>query len=427
MQALKAVTSILEKKSPESVQKQFYTFDGPLPLESGATLGPITIAYETYGTPNVDRSNAILITHALTGDSHAAGFYPDPPAPGHSASGDSQSKQAAGWWHNMIGPGKAFDTSQYWIICANILGGCQGSTGPSSINPKTGRPYGLDFPVVTVGDMVEAQARLMDYLGIQQLYAVAGGSLGGFQALEWSLRFPDRVGAVICLASGYKLSAQGIAFNAVGRYAITSDPNWKEGQYYSGETSPDYQPFNPFTIQYGLGSGPDQGLATARMLAHITYLSEQSLENKFGRRLQSSPNLKYEFSAEFAVESYLDYQGKKFISRFDANSYLYITKAMDYFDLERQYGPLHDVFSRAKAKFLLISFSTDWLFPTLESRKIIRALRQNHLDASFIEVDSPFGHDAFLLEPEQLTRIIQPFLNHVPAIPSPSRRGRGSG
>lgn len=365
---------------PIRVEKQFFTDDSPLTLESGKTLHPLTLAYETYGQPNADRSNAILILHALSGDSHAAGVYTD------------QDKKP-GWWDDLIGPGKAFDTKQYWVICSNIIGGCMGSTGPNSPNPQTGKPYSLDFPMITIGDMVQAQHRLMTHLGVESWYAVAGGSIGGFQLLEWVLRYPHQVQRAICMASGPKLSAQGIAFNAVGRHAITTDPNWHGGDYYDS-------------------TDVILGLATARMMAHITYLSEESLNHKFGRRLQDGgDSFRYDFATEFAVESYLEHQGKTFIDRFDANSYLYITRAMDYFDVSTQYGPLAQAFQTVQARFLVLSFSSDWLFPPSESRRIVSALVQNNKDVSYVDIETPFGHDAFLLEVAQMTRAVRSFLS----------------
>ena len=365
------------------IRPQQFTFgstDSPLVLESGRTLAPIDIVYETYGEPNADRSNAILICHALSGDHHAAGYhtYDDP---------------RTGWWDSMIGPGKGFDTTRYWVICANIIGGCKGSTGPGSIDPQTGRPYGLDFPIVTIGDMVEAQKRLIDHLGIERLYSMAGGSMGGFQVLEWALRYPQMVRSAIVIASAARLSAQAIAFNSVGRSAIIQDPAWAQGQYGA--------------------KGPEKGLAIARMVGHITYLSEMLLDAKFGRRLQSADRLSYNFTNEFAIESYLDHKGSTFTQRFDANSYIYITKAMDYFDLTRSYGPLKEAFARMAARSLFVSYSSDWLFPTIQTREMVRALLSNGKPVSFIEIDSPYGHDAFLVEAEKLARILSGFLEGV--------------
>jgi homoserine O-acetyltransferase len=353
------------------------TESDPLVLESGRTLGPVDVVYETYGKPNENRSNAILICHALSGDHHAAGYH-------------SPHDRRTGWWDNMIGPGKGFDTNRYWVICANIIGGCKGTTGPGDINPATAKPYGTDFPVVTIGDMVEVQKRLVDHLQIRRLYSVAGGSMGGFQVLEWALRYPDRVRSAICIAASAKLSTQAIAFNMVGRSAITRDPEWKGGRYS--------------------GKGPEHGLATARMVGHITYLSELLLDAKFGRRLQSADRLSYNFATEFAIESYLDHKGSAFTERFDANSYLYLTKAMDYFDIIRSYGPLKEAFLRITARLLFVSYSSDWLFPTAQSLEMVRAMLSNGQDVSFIEVDSSYGHDAFLVEPEKLTPILAGFL-----------------
>ena len=355
----------MERNSVGLVTEQKVTFgsvDNPIVLESGHTLGPVDIVYETYGEPNEDRSNAILILHALSGDANAAGYH-------------SLHDKRTGWWDSMIGPGKAFDTTKYWVICSNIIGGCKGSTGPGSVNPKTGKPYGTDFPIITIGDMVDAQKMLIDHLGIAQIYSMAGGSMGGFQVLEWTLRYPEMVKSAISIASSARLSAQGIAFNAVGRHAITSDPDWKEGHYYGTP-------------------GPMHGLAIARMVGHITYLSDFSMDSRFGRRLQSADRFSYDFTTEFAVESYLQYQGHSFTERFDANSYLYITKAMDYFDIGRSYGPLKEAFSAVSAKNLLVSYSSDWLFTTEQSKEIVRSLLYNDKDVSFIEIDSPYDRQS---------------------------------
>jgi homoserine O-acetyltransferase len=373
----------MDRKSVGQITPATYAFgslEEPLRLESGHCLGPVQITYETYGRPDEDRTNAILICHALSGDHHAAGVH-------------TPHDRYTGWWDGMIGPGKAFDTDRYWVICSNVIGGCKGSTGPGSLNPETGEPFGLEFPVVTIGDMVEAQKRLIDHLGIQRLYSIAGGSMGGFQVLEWSLRYPEMVRSAICLASAARLSTQAIAFNAVGRSAITRDPDWNAGQYS--------------------GKGPEKGLAIARMVGHITYLSELLLDEKFGRRLQSANRLSYNFATEFAIESYLDHQGSAFTNRFDANSYLYITKAMDYFDITRTYGPLNEAFAHVGARYLFVSYSTDWLFPTAQSKEMVRALLCRGKDVSFIDIDSPHGHDAFLLEEDKLTRIVSGFLTGV--------------
>ncbi len=366
------------------MKKQRFTFgssEKPMKLESGNTLWPIDVVYETYGEPNKDRSNAILILHALSGDAHVAGYH-------------HPNDTRTGWWDDMVGPGKTFDTRKYWIICSNIIGGCNGSTGPGSTNPATREPYALDFPIVTVGDIVDIQKMLLDYLGIERLYSIIGGSFGGFQVLEWTLRYPDMVGSAMCIASSPRLSAQGLAFNAVGRKAITSDPGWNNGNYYGTP-------------------GPSHGLAIARMIGHITYLSELSMDSKFGRRLQSADRFCYDMKSEFAVESYLNYQGQRFTERFDANSYLYITKAMDYFDIERSYGPMNEAFRDINTKYLLVSYSSDWLFTTEQSKEIVRALLYNDKDVSFIEIDSPYGHDAFLIECVQLSKIISPFLKSM--------------
>ena len=369
----------MDRHSVGLVKEQSFTFasaEEPMTLESGHTLGPVDIVYETYGEPNDDRSNAILILHALSGDAHVAGYH-------------HPNDKRTGWWDSMVGPGKTFDTNRYWVICSNIIGGCKGSTGPGSNNPKTGKPYCLDFPMVTVGDMVDAQKQLIDHLGIEKLLAIVGGSFGGFQVLEWTLRYPDMVASAICVASCAKLSAQALSFNAVGRHAIVSDPGWNGGRYYGTP-------------------GPVQGLAIARMVGHITYLSDLSMDSKFGRRLQSADRFGFDLSTDFAVESYLKHQGYSFTERFDANSYLYITKGMDYFDIARTSDTLANAFSVALAKFLVISYSSDWLFATEQSLEIVRALLANHRDVTFIEIDSPYGHDAFLMEEDQLSRILRP-------------------
>ncbi len=376
----------IKRNSIGLVGEQRITFgsaDDPMPLESGLSLGPIDLVYETYGEPNEDRSNAILICHALSGDAHVAGYrHPH--------------DRRVGWWDPMIGPGRAFDTSRYWVICSNIIGGCKGSTGPGSINPETGNPYGTAFPVITIGDMVEAQKRLIDHLGISRLLTVVGGSMGGFQVLEWALRFPEACGSAIVIAASARLSAQGLAFNAVGRHAITSDPGWLNGDYYGTP-------------------GPVQGLSIARMIGHITYLSDAHMDDKFGRKFQSADRFSYEFSTEFAVESYLKSQGERFTERFDANSYLYITKAMDYFDIAGAYGcgDLDEAFSGTDSKFLVISYSSDWLFPTAQARTIVQSLIRNGKDVSFVELNAPYGHDSFLIETGELTRLIVPFLANL--------------
>jgi len=352
-----------------------------LRVEDGTTLGPVTVAYETYGELSPQKDNAIFVCHALTGDAHAAGLHcPDDNKPG--------------WWDGFIGPGKGLDTEKYFVICANVLGGCQGTTGPGSINPATGERFCNNFPVITVGDIITVHAELVKYLGIDRLLGVIGGSLGGMQVLEWAARFPDQIGSAMVVASAANLSAQGIAFNTVGRRAILADPQFHDGNFYDK------------------GEGPRYGLALARMLAHITYLSEASIEMKFGRRLQHSDSFAYDLmkETEFQIESYLHYQGKRFIERFDANSYLHLTKAMDYFDLAESYGSLAEAFGRTDARFLVISYNSDWLFPSVQSREIVTALVAAQRDVSYIELDSPYGHDAFLIEMDQLADVVRPFL-----------------
>lgn len=350
------------------VQTQSVTWQEPLLLESGTTLAPVTLAYETYGQLSPQRDNAILILHAFSGDAHAAGKH-------------SPHDRKPGWWDSMIGPGKPFDTNRYFIICSNVLGGCSGSTGPSTINPATAKPYGADFPVITIGDMVQAQVRLIDYLGIDQLLAVAGGSMGGFQGLEWTTAYPDRIRGAILLATTARSSSQTIAWNSIGRRAIMNDPRWRNGNYYG------YEP-------------PLDGLATARMLGHVTYVSELSLEDKFGRNFQAHAGPQFTLEPEFAVESYLSYQGDTFNMRFDANSYLYITKAMDYWDLPAKYGSLDAAMARTRANFLLLSFSSDWLYPTSELRVIEQALQRHDRPVQHVELPSMAGHDGFLINHE---------------------------
>ncbi|MBN2371618.1 MAG: homoserine O-acetyltransferase [Vicinamibacteria bacterium] len=353
--------------------------DDRLRLDSGARLGPITVAYEAYGRLNEERTNAILICHALSGSAHAAGFH-------------GESGRDPGWWEGAVGPGKAFDTDRHFILCSNVLGGCVGTTGPSSIDPETGRRYGVRFPVVTVGDMVKVQKALVDHLGIPRLLSVAGGSLGGMQALEWALRYPERVRSACVIAATARLSPQAIAFNAVGRNSITSDPNWRRGEY-SGD------------------SVPALGLSVARMIGHITYLSDEVMHVKFGRRLRRN-GLSYDFSREFQVESYLDHQGTKFVERFDANAYLYMTKAMDYFDVPETHGggDLNAALARIQARVLVLSFSSDWLFPPYQSREIVDALLGNKKDVTYVNIETPCGHDAFLLEIEKEGSVIGAFL-----------------
>ncbi len=359
--------------------------DSPLVLASGQTLGPITVAYETYGRLNEARDNGVFVCHALTGDAHAAGrHHADDPKPG--------------WWDPLIGPGRGIDTNEYFVICANVLGGCQGTTGPGSINPQTGRRYNLSFPSLTVGDMVSVHSELVRSLGIERLCGVIGGSLGGMQVLDWAVRFPDQTAAAIVIASGHHLSAQGIAFNAVGRRAIYADPAFQGGSW---------DPESP----------PRFGLALARMIAHITYLSEDSIALKFGRRLQDSDQFAFDIlkETEFRIESYLHHQGKRFVQRFDANSYLYLTRAMDYFDLARYSGSLAESCARASARFLVLSYDTDWLFPTSQSRELTSALLQAGKHVSFLELDCSFGHDSFLIDIDPLAEVIRPFLKQTRA------------
>jgi len=364
------------------VKTSYYTFAEPpdqLTLVSGKSLSPVTLAYETYGTLNGDATNAILILHALSGTAHAAGYH-------------SRNDQYAGWWDDYIGPGKAFDTEKYFVICSNVIGGCNGSTGPSSINPETGKEYALDFPVVTIQDMVNAQRPLIDHLGISKLLAVSGGSMGGMQALQWAISFPEMVQSVIAIATASSLSAQGIAFNEVGRQAIFRDPNFNNGDYYAG---------NP----------PVSGLSLARMIAHITYLSDRIMHEKFGRRLQNKDLFSFKFDTEFMVENYLHAKGLKFVSRFDANSYLYITKAIDYFDLKFEHdGRLTAAFEGVSSDFLVIGFTTDWLYPSTQSREIVNALRVTGKNVVYTEIETDKGHDAFLLPDDRMEKDIANFL-----------------
>ncbi|MBU1965711.1 MAG: homoserine O-acetyltransferase [Proteobacteria bacterium] len=358
------------------VETQYFTFAEPPgmhALESGERLGPVTIAYETYGTLNREKSNAILVLHALSGDAHAAGLLRDEEAPG--------------WWDAMIGPGKPFDTDRYFVICSNVIGGCKGSTGPSSVNPRSGKRYGAEFPFVTIADMVHTQRRLIDFLGIDRLLCVAGGSMGGMQVLQWVASYPERVRSAIPIATALKHSPQQIAFNEVGRQSIMADPAWRDGNYY--ETGQ-----------------PERGLSVARMIGHITFMSDRSMEEKFSRKLKNG-QLSFKFDADFEVEGYLRYRGANFVKRFDANSYLYITKAMDYFDLSG--GKL--INGRAiDTRFLVISFQSDWLYPAYQSQEIVRQLKLNQVDATYCELRATYGHDAFLVELEGQTTLIHHFL-----------------
>ena len=367
------------------VEAQSFTFaeDEPFCLESGATLSPVTIAYETYGRLNADRSNAILVAHALSGSAHAAGYQ-------------STQDSKPGWWDDCIGPGKAFDTNRFFVICSNVIGSCYGSTSPADLNPATGKPYGLRFPVVTVGDWVRAQIKLIDHLGIDKLLCAAGGSMGGMQVLEWAAHHPDRVRAAIPIATTAAHSPMLIAFSEVGRQAIYADPAWKQGDYYGCEHK------------------PDAGLAVARMVGHITYLSEESMHEKFGRRLRNLEQYGYEFRTEFEIESYLKYNGNSFTRRFDANSYLYVTKAMDYFDLTAPTGSLAATFANsANIKYLVVSFTSDWLYPSYHSKKLVSALTAVDADITYLDVKSAWGHDAFLLEVETMTDLLSSFLDRL--------------
>lgn len=351
----------------------------PLLLDGKQTLAPFSVAYETYGTLNAERSNAILICHALTGDQYVASKHPITGKPG--------------WWEALVGPGKPVDTNRFFVICSNIIGGCMGSTGPASLNPKTGKPYGLEFPVITIGDMVSAQARLIDHLGIGKLFSVIGGSMGGMQVLEWAARFKDRVVTAIPIATAPWHSAQNIAFHEVGRQAVMADPEWRGGAYYA------------------FGVVPKNGLSVARMAAHITYLSENALQEKFGRNLQDRTARSFSFDADFKIESYLRYQGSTFVDRFDANSYLYITRAMDYFDLETEHGgKLANAFRDTRTQFCVASFTSDWLYPTRDSKAIVKALNAVAANVSFVEIESDKGHDAFLLDEPEFHATITAFL-----------------
>jgi homoserine O-acetyltransferase len=358
------------------VQTQYVRFES-IPLDSGATLTPVDVAYETYGQLNAAKSNAILILHAFSGDAHVAGISHETGKPG--------------WWDSMVGPGKAFDTDKYFVICSNVLGGCRGTTGPSSVNPATGCPYAMTFPVITIRDMVRLQKMLVDYLGIERLLTVTGGSMGGMQALEWAVDYPRAVASAIPIAATVRHSAQQIAFNEVGRQAIMADPDWNEGNYY------------------GL-KPPGRGLAVARMVGHITYMSDDSMREKFGRRLRGKDAFGFDFSVDFEVESYLRYRGNQFVDRFDANSYLYITKAMDYFDLTNGCRTLAEAFEKVEARFLVISFTSDWLYPSYQSLEIVSALRGRNRDVAYCELPSNYGHDAFLVDVGEQTEIVRGFL-----------------
>ena len=367
-----------EADAPTSSVITFAT-DRPLPLDSGSALSPLTIAYQTYGTLDRNRSNAVLVCHALTGDQHVANVHPVTGKPG--------------WWTAMVGPGKPIDTDRFFVICSNVVGGCLGTTGPASVNPATGKAYGLDLPMVTIRDMVKAQAMLIDQLGIDTLFCVAGGSMGGMQVLQWAALYPDRVFSAMPIATGSRHSSQNIAFHEVGRQAVMADPDWCQGRYLDA------------------GTRPEKGLSVARMAAHVTYLSDQALHAKFGRKLQDREAPTFSFDADFQIESYLRYQGRAFVERFDANSYLYMTRAMDYFDLAADYGgQLAQAFRGTKARFCVVSFTSDWLFPTSESRAIVHALNAGGASVSFVEIETDKGHDAFLLDLPDLVATSRGFI-----------------
>jgi len=383
---IQKLTPLHEVRVPTSrsignVETKYFNFANHpnfLPLELGEEIGPLSIAYETYGILNKDRSNAVLISHALSGDAHVAGTH--------------WGEKAPGWWDDMVGPGKGIDTDKYFVICSNVLGGCKGSTGPSSINPQTGKPYGLEFPLVTIGDMVNVQRHLIDYLGIEKLLAVIGGSMGGMQVLQWMVAYPERIRSAIPIATALKHTPQQIAFNAVGRQAVMADPDWKCGNYYGS-------------------SVPAKGLAVARMIGHITYMSDASMNEKFGRRTKPEKEA-FKFSDEFEVEGYLHYRGDNFVKRFDANSYLYVTKAIDYFNILNGHN-LENVFRNLKAKVLVLAFKSDWLYPSHQSQEIAKACKLAGIDASYCEVNSTYGHDSFLLEIEEQAGLISNFLKTV--------------
>jgi len=353
--------------------------DEALPLDAGVSLSPFQVAYQTYGELNAAKSNAVLICHALSGDQHVTSINPVTGKPG--------------WWSLMVGPGRPIDTDRYFVICANVLGGCMGTTGPASTNPETGSPYGLDLPVITIGDMVRAQVMLIDRLGIDTLLCVFGGSMGGMQVLQWAASYSNRVFSAVPIASSARHSSQNIAFDEVGRQAVMADPDWCDGRYLA------------------MGKNPRKGLAVARMAAHITYLSDEALHRKFGRQLQDRAKLAFGFDADFQVESYLRHQGMTFVDRFDANSYLYMTRAMDYFDLAGDFGGvLAHAFRNSRTRFCVVSFTSDWLFPTSENRTIVHALNAAAANVSFVEVETDRGHDAFLLDEPELFATVRGFL-----------------
>ncbi len=373
--------SLSTKEEPLTGESQFFTFSSPpdgFRFQNGEMITPLTLAYETYGRLNQSKTNAVLITHALSGDAHVAGYQPG--------------KKSTGWWHGMVGQGKAFDTDRYFVICSNVIGGCRGSTGPSSINPLTEKPYGLDFPAVTIGDMVKAQKELVDHLGIKWLLSVAGGSMGGMQVLEWMSSYPDTIRSAIPISTALTHTPQQIAFNEVARQAIMADPNWRGGDYYGK-------------------SLPAKGLALARMVGHITYMSEQSMSEKFGRQVKPVPP-KNKFENGFEVEGYLHYQGNSFVDRFDANSYLYLTKAMDLFDAGNKNEFAHRLRGH-EIKTMVIAFKSDWLYTPAQTREIVQACKLADIEATYCEVKSYYGHDAFLLEITEETHLIKHFLDRL--------------
>jgi homoserine O-acetyltransferase len=382
---------------------RYIDLPGSLPLDSGASLEQVRIAYETYGQLSQARDNVILVCHALSGDAHAAGWSDEPNAPSavDGIGADERGirpRGGLGWWDGMIGPGKAFDTDRYHVICTNLIGSCRGSTGPASVNPRTGKPYGLEFPVVTVSDMVRAERRFLDVLGIDSLLAAAGGSLGGMQALEWTLAYPDQIRACVSIASTARLGTQGVAWNAIARNAIMADPDWQGGYYY------------------GTGREPKAGIGVARMVGHVTYLSAQSMAEKFARRLQERATFSYTLTEpDFEVESYLRHQARTFAGRFDANSYLYISRALTYFDLARDHGhtSLEDALANVQARYLLVSFSSDWLYPPRDSQEIEHALNANDKQVEHHPIEASYGHDSFLLEEARQAPIIARFLEDV--------------
>jgi homoserine O-acetyltransferase len=382
-----------------TVETQFLDLPRPLTLDCGRQLHPVRIAYETYGTLAPGRDNVILVCHALSGDAHAAGYSKTPVGEGtrdgFGAEDQGTSTKGLGWWDGMIGPDKAFDTNKFFVVSTNLLGGCRGTTGPSSTNPATGRPYGSDFPVITVADMVRTERAFLDELGIQRLAAVAGGSLGGMQALEWAILYPDQVDAIVVIASTHAVQPQGVAWNAIARNAIVADPDWQGGHYY------------------GTGRAPNAGMGVARMVGHVTYLSAMSVAAKFGRRLQFADDIRFELTKpEFQVENYLRHQADSFVKRFDANTYLYTSRALTYFDLARQYGngTLANALRNVRARTLLICFSSDWLYPPSGSEELAEALRASGKDVELHTIEAPYGHDCFLLEEARQTPMIQQFL-----------------